>query len=132
MHRAMTSAGLNGSDLDYVNAHGTGTRHNDAMEVRAVKKLNAGVSDWAIPVSSTKSMHGHALGAAGAIEAVACIAAMNEGFLPPTINFETEDPKCVVDCVANEAREARPRRILSNNIGFGGNNACIVLTHADE
>lgn len=131
MQRALSSAGLNGSDLDYVNAHGTGTKHNDAMEVRAVKKLNSSDPDWAIPVSSTKSMHGHALGAAGAIEAVACLAAMNEGFLPPTINFETEDPKCLVDCVANDARGARPKHILSNNIGFGGNNASIVLAHAD-
>ncbi|WP_349368695.1 beta-ketoacyl-[acyl-carrier-protein] synthase family protein [Salinarimonas sp.] len=131
MRRALDMAGIAGADLDYINAHGTGTPHNDAMEVRAIKKLNPADRDWTIPVSSTKSMHGHTLGAAGALEAVACVAAMNEHFLPPTINFETPDPKCRVDCVPNQARDARPRRILSNNIGFGGNNASIVLEHAD-
>jgi len=130
MQRALDMAKVEGADLDYINAHGTGTPHNDAMEVRAIKKLNRAERDWKIPVSSTKSMHGHTLGAAGAVEAVACVAAMNEHFLPPTINFETPDPKCNVDCVANEARDARPRTILSNNIGFGGNNASIVLSHA--
>jgi 3-oxoacyl-[acyl-carrier-protein] synthase II len=130
MTRALQRSGIAPADIDYINAHGTGTRHNDEVETRAIKKV-FGEHAQRLPVSSTKSMHGHVLGATGAIEAAAILAAMRDGFLPPTINYRDPDPRCDLDYVPNEARPARVRTALSNNFGFGGNNCALVLRAPD-
>jgi 3-oxoacyl-[acyl-carrier-protein] synthase II len=126
MERALADARRAPGDLDYVNAHGTATPFNDATEGAAIAQLCGA----RVPVSSTKSMMGHALGAAGAIEAVFCVLAMQHRFLPPNIHFTERDPAWELDIVANEAREAAPRCVLSNSFGFGGTNASIVLEAA--
>ena len=126
MTRALKQAGLGPDDITYINAHGTGTKHNDDTESRAIRKVFGERAD-AIPVSSTKSMHGHALGATGALEAAAIIAGMQGGYVPPTINYVTPDPKCDLDYVPNTARPHTITAALSNNFGFGGNNCSIVL-----
>jgi 3-oxoacyl-[acyl-carrier-protein] synthase II len=126
MTRALNKAGVALQDVDYINAHGTATRHNDEVETRAIKKVFGDLAPL-IPVSSTKSMHGHTLGAAGAIEAAAMVAAMRDGFIPPTINFQTADPRCDLDYVPNAARRKKVTTALSNNFGFGGNNCALVM-----
>ena len=123
MERALDDAGIEATAVDYVNAHGTATPFNDASEGAAIAKL-FGPS---VPVSSTKSMMGHALGAAGAVEAAFCAIAMTERFLPPNINFRERDPAWELDIVANQARPARLNCVISNSFGFGGTNASIVL-----
>lgn len=122
MERALTSAGLAPQEVDYVNAHGTATPFNDAAEGRAIADLLG-----RIPVSSTKGMMGHSLGAAGAIEAVITLLALRHGFLPANINFRAPDAGLSLDVVANAPRAATPRIALSNSFGFGGTNATIVL-----
>ncbi|MBC7983456.1 MAG: beta-ketoacyl-[acyl-carrier-protein] synthase family protein, partial [Candidatus Obscuribacterales bacterium] len=124
--RAIERSGITLQDIDYINAHGTGTRHNDEVETRAIKKV-FGELAARIPVSSTKSMHGHMLGAAGGIEAAAVIAGMRDGFAPPTINYLAPDPRCDLDYVPNHARAMRIRTALSNNFGFGGNNCTVAI-----
>ncbi len=126
MERALDDARTAPSQIDYVNAHGTATTFNDATEGAAIAELFG----KRVPVSSTKSMMGHALGAAGAIEAVFCILAIREGFLPPNINFAEIDPAWQIAIVANEARPAEIRRVISNSFGFGGTNASVVLQSA--
>jgi 3-oxoacyl-[acyl-carrier-protein] synthase II len=126
MERALDDARTAPSQIDYVNAHGTATTFNDATEGAAIAELFGN----SVPVSSTKSMMGHALGAAGAIEAVFCILAIREGFLPPNINFAEIDPAWQIAIVANEARPAEVRRVISNSFGFGGTNASVVLQSA--
>ena len=124
--RAMRLA-LNGAeDIGYINAHGTGTRANDATETAAIKSV---FSDRAyqIPVSSTKSLHGHAMGASGAIEIVSSLVALNDGFIPPTINLQTPDPACDLDYVPNQPRDARVAAFLSNSFGFGGMNGVVAV-----
>ena len=123
---AMGHAGLNPSDLDYINAHGTSTPLNDKMETSALKQT-LGDDAYRIPVSSTKSVTGHALGAAGGIEAIACIKAMNEGVVPCTSNYETPDPECDLDYVPNESRECEINTSMSINLGFGGHNGALIL-----
>lgn len=113
-------------EVGYINAHGTATLYNDRMETQAVKRT-FGERAYAVPMSSTKSMVGHTLGAAGAIEIVASLLATASGFLPPTINHESSDPKCDLDCVPNEARPARVRKLISNSFGFGGTNCSVLL-----
>jgi 3-oxoacyl-[acyl-carrier-protein] synthase II len=125
MERALRSAGLAPGMIGYVNAHGTATPFNDAAEGKAMAELFG-----RIPVSSTKGMMGHSLGAAGAIEAVFTILALREGFLPPNINFRAGDAGLDLDIVANQARPARPAAALSNSFGFGGTNASIVIQRA--
>jgi len=120
MQRALADAGWVADDVDYINAHGTGTPFNDSSEAAAIRSVCPSA-----PVSSTKGMTGHALGAAGAIEAAFCILAMEEGFLPPNINLRETDSG--LDIVANTARPARPSRVLSNSFGFGGSNATVLL-----
>jgi 3-oxoacyl-[acyl-carrier-protein] synthase II len=123
---ALTDAGLEPAAVDYINAHGTATPPNDLMETRAIKEV-FGKRAWQIPVSSTKSMHGHTLGAAGALEAVVSLLAITEGFIPPTIHYETQDPECDLDYVTNGTRPIAPDIVLSNSFAFGGNNTSIVF-----
>lgn len=126
MRNALADAGLSPDDIGYVNAHGTGTPENDKMEwvgVSAVFGERAG----SIPVSSNKSMIGHTLTAAGAIEAIFTLMSISRGVLPPTINYDTPDPTVPIDCVPNVARPAKVRHAISNSFGFGGQNVCVVL-----
>jgi 3-oxoacyl-[acyl-carrier-protein] synthase II len=123
---ALADAGRSVDEVDYVNAHGTSTPVGDAAETRVLKRV-FGARAHDVPVSSTKSMTGHMLGAAGATEAVICVIAMLEGFLPPTINLHTPDPACDLDYVPNVARPATPHVVISNGFGFGGHNSCLVL-----
>jgi 3-oxoacyl-[acyl-carrier-protein] synthase II len=122
MERALGNANASGEDVDYINAHGTATVFNDAAEGKAISTLFNGV-----PVSSTKSMMGHSLGAAGAIEAIVCLLAMEHQFLPSNINFRESDDDLDLNVVANEARPAPVRTVLSNSFGFGGTNASILM-----
>ena len=126
MQRALADAGLAPEDIDYINAHGTATPANDPTETRAIRRTFGAHAD-ALAVSSTKSMHGHALGAAGAIELVAVIGALCDGVIPPTANFIDPDPECDLDYVPNTAREMRARAALSNSFAFGGLNAVLAL-----
>ena len=126
MARTLRCAGWAPGDVDYINAHGTSTSHNDAAETRAIKRV-FGDHAYALAVSSTKSMTGHLLGAAGGVEAVICALALHRGVLPPTINLETPDPDCDLDYVPGSAREVRVRRALSNAFGFGGTNGCLAF-----
>ena len=126
IERALARAGLSPADVDYVNAHGTGTPLNDAAEARAVRDA---FGEWAtrVPLSSTKSMTGHLMGAAGAFEALVTVLAIHDRFLPPTINLDHPDPACTLDHVANEGRAALVRHALSTSFGFGGHNACLAF-----
>ncbi|HSI73529.1 MAG TPA: beta-ketoacyl-ACP synthase II [Fimbriimonas sp.] len=126
MKMALRKAGLEPSQVGYINAHGTSTYYNDKLETAAIKKV---FGDGAPPVSSTKSMIGHTLGAAGAIEAMICILAMRDGKLPPTINYTTPDPECDLDYIPNVARDASAEYALSNSFGFGGHNVTLLLKH---
>lgn len=128
MRTAIADAGLQPEDIDYINAHGTSTRLNDASETTAIKAV-FGRRAHEVPVSSTKSVTGHLLGAAGAVEAIFSILALRDQIMPATINYETPDPACDLDYIPNQPRRARLRHILSNSFGFGGHNACLVLSH---
>jgi 3-oxoacyl-[acyl-carrier-protein] synthase II len=127
MRLAMESAGLKKEDIDYINAHGTSTYMNDKSETNAIKTV-FGEQAYKIPVSSTKSMTGHLLGASGAVEAVISSMAIIDNILPPTINYETPDPVCDLDYVPNHPRKAEPRNVMSNSFGFGGHNATLILS----
>jgi 3-oxoacyl-[acyl-carrier-protein] synthase II len=126
MGRALDDAGLGPEDIEYINAHGTSTPLNDAMETRAIRQV-FGAYAYRVPISSTKSMIGHLLGAAGAVEAIACVKSLESGVLHPTTNYETPDPDCDLDYVPNQARETHPRTALSNSFGFGGHNATLIF-----
>jgi len=126
MRWALEDAGITTEEVEYINAHGTSTPLNDVTETLAIKRL-FGERAYRIPISSTKSMIGHALGGAGALEAVACVKTMNEGIIHPTINYEYPDPQCDLDYVPNTARRQRVNTVLSNSFGFGGQNACLVF-----
>lgn len=123
---ALKDAGIKPEDVSYINAHGTSTTMNDKFETMAIKSV-FGEYAYKVPISSTKSMTGHLLGAAGAIEAIACVRAMEEGIIPPTINYEFPDPECDLDYVPNVARKADLDIAISNSFGFGGHNATIVI-----
>ncbi len=123
---ALESGGVNPEEIDYINAHGTGTQQNDATETAAIRMIFGDHADK-LAVSSTKSMHGHALGAAGAIEMVVTIMAMNEGVLPPTANYQEPDPDCDLDYIPNEARDGKINGAISNSFAFGGLNAVLAL-----
>ncbi len=126
MELAIRDAGAKPEDIDYINAHGTSTYYNDLFETQAIKKV---FGDYAynVPVSSTKSMTGHMLGAAGAVEAAVCAYSIRDGYIPATINYETPDPECDLDIVPNEGRNADVTYAMSNSLGFGGHNATLVF-----
>jgi 3-oxoacyl-[acyl-carrier-protein] synthase II len=124
MRNAMHEARVSPEDIGYFNAHGTSTKYNDLAESRALLTV---FGESMPPVSSTKSMIGHLLGAAGAVEAIATLMAIREGVLPPSINYDTPDPECPVNIVANEAREADIEIAMSNSLGFGGHNSSLIL-----
>jgi 3-oxoacyl-[acyl-carrier-protein] synthase II len=126
MRKALRETGLSTGDIDYISAHGTGTQTNDKNECAAIKEV-FGDRYKKIPISSIKSMLGHTMGAASALEAVACALVVKNDMLPPTINYETPDPVCDIDCVPNEARRHAVNIALNNSYAFGGNNACLVL-----
>jgi 3-oxoacyl-[acyl-carrier-protein] synthase II len=126
MQMALDQAGLGPHDIDYLNAHGTSTPLNDKSETAAVKTV-FGERAYDVPISSTKSMTGHLLGAAGALEAIFCIKSILNAILPPTINYETPDPECDLDYVPNMRRSKKVRRVMSNSFGFGGHNACLIF-----
>ncbi|MSQ06400.1 MAG: beta-ketoacyl-[acyl-carrier-protein] synthase II [Dehalococcoidia bacterium] len=126
MGLALADAGVALGQVDYINAHGTSTPLNDAVETAAIKRLFGDLA-YRIPISSTKSMIGHALGAAGSLEAVACVKTITQGIIHPTINYETPDPACDLDYVPNRARQKDVAVVLSNAFGFGGQNACLVF-----
>ena len=126
MRMALASARAAVDDLGYINAHGTGTPLNDQSETRAIKAA-FGEKAYAIPISSTKSMTGHMMGATGALEAIFCVQAVREGVLPPTIHYQTPDPECDLDYIPNEAREKKINLALSNAFGFGGHNAVLAI-----
>jgi 3-oxoacyl-[acyl-carrier-protein] synthase II len=127
MRLALADAGLRPEDISYINAHGTSTRLNDRSETAAVKTV-FGEAAYGVPISSTKSMTGHLLGASGSLEAVACVQVLNEHVLPPTINYENPDPDCDLDYVPNKPRPASPVHVMSNSFGFGGHNATLILS----
>jgi 3-oxoacyl-[acyl-carrier-protein] synthase II len=131
MQLALDDAGLKPADIGYINAHGTSTQLNDKSETAAVKNV-FGEQAYRVPISSTKSMTGHLLGASGSLEAVICTKVLLEGVLPPTINYETPDPACDLDYVPNQARPARPQRVMSNSFGFGGHNATLILARFES
>jgi 3-oxoacyl-[acyl-carrier-protein] synthase II len=130
MRLALKNANLGVTDIGYINAHGTSTPLNDKSETAAIKTV-FGEQAYSIPISSTKSMTGHLLGASGALEAVFCILAMREGMLPATINYRTPDPECDLDYVPNQPRKASPKHIMSNSFGFGGHNATLIFSQFD-
>jgi 3-oxoacyl-[acyl-carrier-protein] synthase II len=127
MNIALQKAGLTPEDIDYINAHGTSTPLNDKLETMAIRNL-FGPRAYDVAISSTKSMTGHLLGAAGAVEAMACVKAIVHSVIPPTINYQTPDPECDLDYVPNVAREMKVRAALSNSLGFGGHNATLVFS----
>jgi 3-oxoacyl-[acyl-carrier-protein] synthase II len=131
MRWALEDAGITIADVDYINAHGTSTVLNDLAETRAIKGL-FGERAYKIPISSTKSMIGHVLGGAGALESVVCVKTLQTGIIHPTINYEHPDPECDLDYVPNKCRKADVRIILKNSFGFGGQNACLVFKRFEE
>jgi 3-oxoacyl-[acyl-carrier-protein] synthase II len=131
IRQALRDACLRPEDIGYINAHGTSTPLNEKYETMAIKSA-LGDHAYRVPISSTKSMTGHMLGAAGSMEAVFCIKALLEGILPPTINYEVPDPDCDLDCIPNEPRRAEVKYAMSNSMGFGGHNAVLILARYED
>jgi nodulation protein E len=126
IRNCLEDAGLAPEDIDYVNAHGTGTKANDQIETQAIRAAFGPAADR-LSVSSTKSMHGHCLGATAAIELIACVKAVTEGVVPPTANYREADPACDLDVTPNVAREREVRAAISNSFAFGGTNATVAV-----
>ncbi|MCK4904794.1 beta-ketoacyl-ACP synthase II [bacterium] len=126
MAKALENAKINLSEVDYINAHGTSTQYNDKIETLAIKKL-FGQDAYKIPISSTKSMTGHMLGAGGAVELIACVKTIENNVIHPTINYKNPDPECDLDYVPNKAREKEVKVAISSSFGFGGHNACLAV-----
>jgi 3-oxoacyl-[acyl-carrier-protein] synthase II len=131
MKLALNDAGVSLDQVDYINAHGTSTPLNDAVETVAIKRLFGDLA-YQIPISSTKSMIGHSLGASGSLEAAACVKTITQGMIHPTINYEVPDPDCDLDYVPNQARKKDVKVVLSNAFGFGGQNACLVFKKFED
>ena len=131
MERALRDAGLACEEVDYINAHGTSTLLNDPIETRAIRTVFGSHADRLV-VSATKSMLGHLMGAAGAVEAIVCAKSLETGWVHPTLNYETPDPECDLDYVPNQARRIEPRVVLSNSFGFGGHNGCLAIRRWEE
>ena len=131
MQRALKDASLAPRDIDYINAHGTSTAVGDRTETMAIKGV-FGEQAYKVAVSSTKSMTGHLLGAAGGLESAICALVITTGILPPTINYETPDPECDLDYVPNKARQKKVRHVLSNSFGFGGTNATLLFSAHEQ
>jgi 3-oxoacyl-[acyl-carrier-protein] synthase II len=130
MRKAIEKAGVEKEEVGYINAHGTSTKLGDVAETKAIKDV-FGDHAYKLAVSSTKSVHGHLLGAAGAMEAAATVMAIERGMLPPTINLDTPDPECDLDYVPNKPRKADVKVAISNSFGFGGHNATLVIRRPD-
>jgi 3-oxoacyl-[acyl-carrier-protein] synthase II len=126
MRRAIKRAGISPTDVDYVNTHGTGTPLNDKSETKVIKEV-LGEHAYKIKITSSKSMTGHLFGAAGAIEALVCVKTLTDGIITPTINYETPDPECDLDCTPNTAQKTDARVAVSNSFGLGGHNATLIL-----
>jgi 3-oxoacyl-[acyl-carrier-protein] synthase II len=124
MREAIERSGIRPADIDFINAHGTGTRHNDAAEAKVVREV---FGDTSVPISSMKSMLGHCMGAASALEAIGCVFTLQTGIYPPTIGYETPDPECDLDVVANVARRGKSDVVLNNSLAFGGYNAVTLF-----
>lgn len=131
MRGALRDARLNPSDIDYINAHGTSTPQGDVAETKAIKEVFGPERSKRVPVSSTKSMTGHLLGASGAVEMIACVMSIRHGVVHPTINYMTPDPDCDLDYVPNTARQVKVRRAMSNSFGFGGHNCSLIVGGLD-
>lgn len=131
MRLALKDSGIQPDDIDYINAHGTSTHLNDSLETTAVKAVFGADKAYKLPVSSTKSMTGHMLGAAGAVEAVFCVMALRDQFIPPTAGYRTPDPACDLDYVTEGGRSADLRYVMSDNLGFGGHNAVLIFRRAE-
>ena len=131
MKMALRKAEIAPTEIDYINAHGTSTELNDRVETKAIKTV-FGDYAYKVPISSTKSMTGHMIGAAGAIEAAICVLTIQNGIIPPTINYANPDPECDLDYVPNVARRANVRTALSNTFGFGGHNSCLIMRKYSE
>jgi 3-oxoacyl-[acyl-carrier-protein] synthase II len=127
MKIAMDMGGINPDRVGYINAHGTSTPYNDKFETRAIKKAFGDELARKVPISSSKSMTGHMLGAAGAVEAIICAKTLQEGYITPTINYKVADAECDLDYVPNTGRKADVKYALSNSLGFGGHNATVLL-----
>jgi 3-oxoacyl-[acyl-carrier-protein] synthase II len=124
MRAAIERSGLSPEDVDFINAHGTGTRHNDAAEAKVVREV---FGERRVPISSMKSMLGHCMGAASALEAIGCIFTLETGIYPPTVGFETPDPECDLNVVANEPRRGEADVVINNSLAFGGYNAVALF-----
>ena len=127
----MRDSGLSAADIGYINAHGTSTQVNDRVESLAIKKV-FGDHAYKMAVSSSKSMLGHLIAAAGAVELIISVMTIRQGVVPPTINYEVPDPECDLDYVPNQAREKRVRHVLSNSFGFGGQNISLIVSRFDN
>jgi 3-oxoacyl-[acyl-carrier-protein] synthase II len=131
MQMALQDAEMTIQEIEYINAHGTSTQLNDKSETAAIKTV-FGEMAYDIPISSTKSMTGHMMGASGALEALLCVKALESNMLPPTINYEFPDPDCDLDYIPNQAREKAVAHVMSNSFGFGGHNATVILSRFDS